>query len=63
MSLPFEVCMKWENDILLAFEMNEAPLTLDHGFPLRLIAPGFIGAKSVKWLTHIVIKDTESQGI
>lgn len=43
--------------------MNEAPLTLDHGFPLRLIAPGFIGAKSVKWLTHIVIKDTESQGI
>ena len=34
MSLPLETCMKYENDILLAYEMNEAPLTLDHGFPL-----------------------------
>lgn len=34
MSLPLEVCMKPENDILLAYEMNEAPLTSDHGFPI-----------------------------
>jgi len=62
MSLPLEVCMKEENDILLAYEMNESPLTSDHGFPVRLIVPGYIGAKSVKWLTRIIIKDSESQG-
>ncbi len=54
--------MKPENDIILAWEMNESPLTPDHGFPLRLIVPGQIGAKSVKWLSRIAIKDIESQG-
>jgi sulfite oxidase len=39
--------------VLLAWEMNGAPLTAEHGAPLRAIVPGYIGARSVKWLTHV----------
>jgi sulfite oxidase len=40
-------------EVLLAWEMNGAPLTAEHGAPLRTIVPGYIGARSVKWLTHV----------
>ena len=40
--------------------MNEAPLTADHGYPLRTVVPGFIGARSVKWLAKIVVSDRTS---
>jgi sulfite oxidase len=42
-------------DVLLAFEMNGAPLEPVHGFPLRAIVPGYIGARSVKWLERITL--------
>src|SRR5262249_14586536 len=41
-------------DVLLADEMNGAPLPPVHGFPLRVVVPGYIGARSVKWLSRIV---------
>ncbi|MBZ0235574.1 MAG: molybdopterin-dependent oxidoreductase [Deltaproteobacteria bacterium] len=41
--------------VLLAFEMNDRPLTPRHGFPVRAIVPGFIGARSVKWLARILV--------
>ncbi len=37
-------------EVLLAYEMNGAPLTPDHGFPVRVLVPGVSGARSVKWL-------------
>ena len=40
-------------DVLLAYEMNGAPLEPQHGFPLRLVVPGWYGMASVKWLTGI----------
>jgi sulfane dehydrogenase subunit SoxC len=40
---------------LLAYEMNGAPLLPQHGFPLRLVVPGWYGMQNVKWLTRITL--------
>ncbi|MBZ7926545.1 sulfite oxidase [Ensifer adhaerens] len=46
-----------ETDALLAYEMNGEPLPLPHGYPLRLIVPGWYAVASVKWLTEINVTD------
>jgi sulfite oxidase len=48
------------NEVILAYEMNGAPLTPDHGFPLRVLVPGYIGARSVKWLSSISVQPDPS---
>jgi DMSO/TMAO reductase YedYZ molybdopterin-dependent catalytic subunit len=47
---------------LLAYEMNNAPLTSTHGFPLRLIVPGIYGMKNVKWITRIELRTDHYAG-
>jgi len=42
-------------EVLLAFEMNDQPLLPQHGFPLRLLIPGWYGMMHVKWLTRIEV--------
>ena len=42
-----------QGDALLAYELNGVPLPPQHGFPLRLVVPGWYGMTSVKWLTSI----------
>ena len=42
-----------QRDTLLALRMNGEPLTPSHGFPLRLLVPGWYGVASVKWLTRL----------
>ncbi|KAJ7542006.1 hypothetical protein O6H91_10G085100 [Diphasiastrum complanatum] len=49
-------------DILLAYEMNGKELNRDHGYPLRVVVPGVIGARSVKWLRGIYVTADECQG-
>jgi DMSO/TMAO reductase YedYZ molybdopterin-dependent catalytic subunit len=44
-------------DILLAWAMNDQPLAPGHGFPIRLIVPGWYGIAWVKWLTRIELRD------
>ena len=49
-----------KKEVLLAFEMNGEPLSRDHGFPLRVIVPGVVGARNVKYLKKITIANEES---
>jgi DMSO/TMAO reductase YedYZ molybdopterin-dependent catalytic subunit len=47
---------------LLAYEMNDQPLSPAHGFPLRLIVPGIYGMKNVKWITKIELSSGDYRG-
>ena len=51
-----------EAGALLAYEMNGEPLSSPHGYPLRLIVPGWYAVASVKWLTEIVVTDKSCEG-
>ncbi|KAL0461779.1 UNVERIFIED_CONTAM: Sulfite oxidase [Sesamum latifolium] len=61
-SIPLSQATNPEADVLLAYEMNGETLNRDHGYPLRVIVPGVIGARSVKWLDSINIIAEECQG-
>lgn len=47
-------------EVLLAYDMNGEALPRDHGFPLRAVAPGVVGARSVKWLGEVRLSMEES---
>ena len=47
---------------LLAYEMNGEPLPPQHGFPLRLVVPGWYGMTNVKWLARITVLAEPYQG-
>jgi DMSO/TMAO reductase YedYZ molybdopterin-dependent catalytic subunit len=49
-------------EAILAYEINGAPLPPQHGFPLRLLVPGWYGMTSVKWLARITAVDTPFDG-
>ncbi|KAG0207028.1 hypothetical protein BGX28_001628 [Mortierella sp. GBA30] len=59
-SVPLRKAMDPLGDVILAYEMNGKPLTRDHGFPVRVIVPGYIGARSVKFLQKILVQPQES---
>lgn len=59
-SIPLEHAMDPNNDVMLAYEMNNTPLPPDHGYPLRVMIPGYIGGRCVKWLAKIWISDREN---
>jgi DMSO/TMAO reductase YedYZ molybdopterin-dependent catalytic subunit len=47
---------------LLAYEVNGEPLTAEHGFPVRLVVPGFYGTNSVKWVCRLEVAGTRHPG-
>ena len=57
-SIPMAKAMSPE--VLLAFAMNGEPLAPEHGFPLRVVVPGFAGVRSPKWLAAITVQDEPS---
>ena len=59
-TIPLEKAM--EPTTLLAYEMNGVPLPDRHGYPLRMIVPGYFGEKNVKWLTRIKVTDANAKG-
>jgi DMSO/TMAO reductase YedYZ molybdopterin-dependent catalytic subunit len=50
------------DDVLLAYACNGVPLPPQHGFPLRLVVPGWYGMTSVKWLQRITVVDEPFTG-
>ena len=59
-TIPLEKAM--EPTTLLAYEMNGAPLPDRHGYPLRVIVPGYFGEKNVKWLTKVEVTHANAKG-
>ena len=59
-TIPLEKAM--EPTTLLAYEMNGMPLPHRHGYPLRMIVPGYFGEKNVKWLTRVEVTDANAKG-
>ncbi|KRT82874.1 hypothetical protein AMK59_3021 [Oryctes borbonicus] len=58
-SIPFYKALDKHGDVLLAYEMNGEPIPRDHGFPIRAIVPGTVGARNVKWLGRIFVAKDE----
>merc|ERR1712072_1158934 len=54
-----EVCMNPARPCMLAFMMNGELLHPDHGFPVRLLMPGYIGGRMIKWLSFISVTKEE----
>jgi sulfane dehydrogenase subunit SoxC len=52
-----------DEDVIVAYDMNGAPLTPEHGFPLRLVVPGFYGTNSVKWLSAISLHNERPKSL
>jgi DMSO/TMAO reductase YedYZ molybdopterin-dependent catalytic subunit len=59
-SLPVDEVLR--GDALLAYEVNGVPLPPQHGYPLRLVVPGWYGMTSVKWLSRITLVDEPFDG-
>ena len=59
-SIPLDKARRPE--VLLAWSMNGEPLAPVHGAPLRVVVPGYIGARSVKWLERIEVRPQPWQG-
>ena len=59
-SIPLDKARRPE--VLLAWAMNGAPLPPVHGAPVRVVVPGYIGARSVKWLQRIELRATPWDG-
>ncbi|KAF2020451.1 hypothetical protein BU24DRAFT_382381 [Aaosphaeria arxii CBS 175.79] len=58
--IPFDYIMDPTNDVILAYEMNDVPLPPDHGYPVRLMIPGYVGGRCVKWLKRVWVSDKEN---
>jgi sulfane dehydrogenase subunit SoxC len=59
-SLPLADALR--DEVLLAYEVNGRPLPPQHGFPLRVVVPGWYGMTHVKWLQAITVVDEPFRG-
>lgn len=49
--------------VLIAYELNGVPLPAEHGFPARLVVPGYYGTNSVKWLWRLHLAEHRADGL
>ena len=61
-SIPFKKGANCDEDVLLAYKMNNEELPRDHGYPLRVIVPGYVGIKNIKWIKKITLSNEEVDG-
>lgn len=59
--IPIEKAIDPFGDAILAYEMNGVELPRDHGYPLRLLAPGTGGCRNVKWVSKISVTERPSE--
>ncbi|CAB3410273.1 unnamed protein product [Caenorhabditis bovis] len=57
-SIPFEKAIR--DEVIVAYKMNGEDIPRDHGAPLRVVVPGNVGARQVKWLKKVIVSDVES---
>jgi len=60
-SIPLGRAMNPAFDVLIAYEANGEVLQPDHGYPVRLIIPGYIGGRMIKWLAEINVIEHETK--
>jgi DMSO/TMAO reductase YedYZ molybdopterin-dependent catalytic subunit len=58
--LPLDYVMK--HDVIVATHLNGEPLSPKHGFPARIVAPGYYGTNSVKWLCRVEAANRRANG-
>ena len=51
-----------KSEAILAWEMNGQPLTADHGFPVRVVVPGWYGVQNVKWVNALEVSTDRFMG-
>ena len=61
-SIPAEKAMNIYGDVILAYKMNGEEIPRDHGYPLRLIVPGHVGIRNIKWVKNIKTSTEEAEG-
>jgi DMSO/TMAO reductase YedYZ molybdopterin-dependent catalytic subunit len=54
---PIPLVKALDEDTLLVYAMNDAPLPADHGYPARLLVPGWVGVASIKWVERIEVSE------
>ncbi len=54
---PMSIAKALEDDTLLVYAMNGSPLPPDHGFPVRVLAPGWVGVANVKWVGRLEVSE------
>lgn len=59
-SIRLEIVMDYHRAVMVAWKQNGLALTPDHGRPVRVVIPGMIGGRSIKWLKRIILSDKPS---
>jgi sulfite oxidase len=61
-SIPVRKAVDVHGEVLLTYDMNGEPLPSEFGGPLRVIVPGHVGVRNVKWISSICLAGEEAQG-
>ena len=59
-SIPIERALDPRNEVMLSYELNGEDILPEHGYPVRLICPGYISVRSAKWVCKLIINDEDA---